>query len=295
MPEDVRTVGVRDVALTAAVELEVLRHHARVVLEPVLEQELNRDRRELPARRPVADGPSADDALDRLEPALEDAALFGRLEVGRALVQVAVVADLVAARDDLAALTWKRVDRVAGHVEARGDLLAIEQRENATEPHPRAELAARQRGGRRRRVGAEPDGQSVEVEGQARRRPVAQTLTSCPFSVDMSSLIEQLEQIGPCKSNDAGAGLGAARTRYRPQPDSPPLGLEALTDAPHRLGRHRLVRARDGRTRPDRGGSFVRGDSIRLGHALQPPRPDLDRRCGAWRHAGGGAALARAG
>ena len=88
-----------------------------------------------------------------------------------ALVQVAVVADLVAALDDARDRCRVAFRGVAGHVEGALDLVPVEDLEDAREParHPEAPLAERAEPARVDGILAQPARFRVHVEGQRDR------------------------------------------------------------------------------------------------------------------------------
>jgi len=85
------------------------------------------------------------EAFDASYAALKHAPLFVGCEIGRTLVHVSVVADLVATVDNLGASVGKAVDGMAGYEECRRNAFSLEKLENPREPHARPELATRQR------------------------------------------------------------------------------------------------------------------------------------------------------
>ena len=113
-------------------------HQPAVVPEAVSGEQGREAVGELPHRRPIADRPHAGDRVQRLQPA-EEATLL-RLEVGRgarALVQVAVMTDLVARVADRAHHLRPALGGVAGHEEGGPDPLPIEHAQEPRHPGPR--------------------------------------------------------------------------------------------------------------------------------------------------------------
>src|SRR3989440_1432200 len=95
LAEDVRLVERPAVAAPQVVGKEVASHAARIVLEAVLEEQVHAARAQIPGRRAIATRPHAGDLVERVEPALEDAALTGRVEARRILVDPTVMDELV--------------------------------------------------------------------------------------------------------------------------------------------------------------------------------------------------------
>ncbi len=148
-------------------------HERRVVAEPVLRQQGGRLEVHVPGRRPVADRPDAEHGIERLEAAQQVALLRGRVDAAHALVQVPVMADLVA-----------RVAHGTGDVRPRlGDPARDEERRPQLDPveHPQQ---PRNRDARavalvghdvevvgRFGVVDEHHGLGIEVEAEQRRGP----------------------------------------------------------------------------------------------------------------------------
>ena len=148
----------------------VARHQAAVVEEAGVLHLLHRPRAELPRRRAVADRLPAERLGQRGDRAIQHVLFGGRVvHAGEMLVDPAVHADLVAAAF-LDRRNHVGVEQVTdrGNEERRGDLMLVEQTQDARQPVDRAVLAARDRLGDQV-AGREIGRCVVDVEAQSDR------------------------------------------------------------------------------------------------------------------------------
>ena len=106
-------------------------HQPRVVDEAVAGEERRRVVRQLPVRAAIADRADAEHLVEGRQPAQESSLLLGRRRAVSALVEVAVVGDLVAGVADGAADRRPALGAVARDEERRSDAPSIE---DAQEP-----------------------------------------------------------------------------------------------------------------------------------------------------------------
>jgi len=148
-------------------------HEAGVVDESVPREECRGLEGQLPVRRAVADRPQAEDLVERRQPAQEPRLLFHRGRVMGALVEKAVMADLVAGIADGAADRRPALGAVARDEEGGSDATTIEHPQQAGDPGSRpVGLVAHDIqpcGGLR--VFEQDGALGVDVEGQAGGRP----------------------------------------------------------------------------------------------------------------------------
>lgn len=83
------------------------------------------------SRRPVADGTNTYDAVERVEPELQDLALTCRVELREGFLHEAVVSELVACCDDAADGIWVGERGLPRNEERRGDVVPLEQGEDS--------------------------------------------------------------------------------------------------------------------------------------------------------------------
>ena len=164
-PEDIGRVVGELVARARVVGRVVIAHQAGIVGEAVVDQDVDGALAEVPGGRAVAPGPHAARLLERLEAAVEVGPLAGLVEVGRILVDPAVVGDLVAAVVDAPDEVRIRDRGVPGDAEGAGDAMAFQQGQDAGDRHG-AELAAADLARVFGLVGPDPHRHGVEIEGQ---------------------------------------------------------------------------------------------------------------------------------
>ena len=143
----------------------VVAHHAAVVRESLLEQEIHAGTAEIPRGRSVSPRRCAADALDRGVAAHELGALLVPGKPRGRDVVVAVMTDLVTRLVNRAARVGIGVDRESRNEPRGADTAAREQREQALRAD-HTKLAARDRG-RRGLAECEPQRYGVEVEREA--------------------------------------------------------------------------------------------------------------------------------
>ena len=102
-------------------------HAAPVEVETELVHEVHGVLAHVPGGGDVTAGPHAGHEVERLQPALNDEALAGDVEIARVLVHPAVVRQLVAAVDDLPDEVRVGQRRVPGNQECRADVVAVEE------------------------------------------------------------------------------------------------------------------------------------------------------------------------
>ena len=122
----------------------VVAHAGRVVLEPVGQQRVERLRRQLPGRRPVAHRVRAPGRRQRGQPVLDLGPLVGLVDPVGAQVAVAMMADLVARLDDRADGLRVPLRGQAGNEERAADLEAREEFQQAGDTADDAEAAVGQ-------------------------------------------------------------------------------------------------------------------------------------------------------
>ena len=100
-------------------------HQAAVVGEAALGQQCGCVVVQLPERGPIPDGPGTGDRIKGVDGAVDDSGLVDGGDPDRGLVQVAVMATLVAGVDDAADDVGIALGGVAGHEEGRAYIAAV--------------------------------------------------------------------------------------------------------------------------------------------------------------------------